>query len=87
MRHVSFCVLFIILLSGCGGNRSISYIGSGYNPSYTGELSQIEMIRQLSSGESPSEKVMLDDSAAVMVIQSGQLRLTSVSQYAVELCG
>ena len=63
-----------VLMAGCTSNRSISHYSYGYNPSYRGELSQLDFIKEVSGGGSSQggQLPALRRGERVLLVQSGQ---------------
>jgi hypothetical protein len=76
MRTTTVYVLFAVLAWGCETtNRSISRYEYGYNPSYSGELSAVDFIKDVSDPRagSASNDISITKGERVIVMQSGQL--------------
>ena len=73
MKLITFLILTIALV-GCNENRSISYYGRGYNPSYSGELSQIGFLKDVADPNAQAQNThfRFANGGKLMVIQSGQ---------------
>jgi hypothetical protein len=67
------CGLYVVVLTGCTETRSISRYNYSNNPSYTGELSQIGFIKDVSGAGSEQHPAGTPLTAAskILVIQSG----------------
>jgi hypothetical protein len=72
-----FGLLCVGVMCGCStANRSISQYRYGYNPSYQGEMSEAEFVKDISAGgiNGSAELVRIAKGEKVIVMQSGQIR-------------
>lgn len=72
-----FGLLCAVTMCSCqSANRSISQYQYGYNPSYRGELSESEFIKDISAGSITglTEPIRIAKGEKVIVMQSGQIR-------------
>ncbi len=76
MKTLCLSVFCALLAVGCQSTRSISYYQQGYNPSYMGELSEVEFVKDISSGQpiGAADPVRILKGDRVIVMQSGQIR-------------
>ncbi len=76
MRTACLCVLCALLACGCQTTRSISHYQYGYNPSYQGELSEVEFVKDVSTSApiDADAPVRIAKGERVIVMQSGQIR-------------
>lgn len=69
-----FGLLCAVIMCGCStANRSISQYRYGYNPSYQGEMSEAEFIKDISTGGISGSigPVRIAKGEKVIVMQSG----------------
>jgi hypothetical protein len=76
MRIFLSLIAIALFMTGCTtSTRSISQYQYGYNPSYQGEMSQLNFIKEVSSSKATgsTEPINISSGERVMVMQSGQL--------------
>lgn len=79
MKAPVIFLMCLFLANGCETTRSISHYQYGYNPSYRGELSEVEFIKDISSGAPAgaagvAAPIRIGAGERVIVLQSGQIR-------------
>jgi len=65
--------LMVVCVAGCAQNRSISAYSDNYNPQYSGEISQLSMMKSISGNEVKGKVTQIKQQDRVLIIQSGQM--------------